>query len=206
MQNFRRPRPVGFQMEVSLLDTGMTISRTVDVPARLRLKQLHTVLQLAMGWQNSHLYEFRWGPYFISEDPEGDLYDYENPDLVRDAGEETVARLGLGRDSLLTYLYDFGDHWVHLIRVMYELYQPVLRPRVIAGEGACPPEDVGGIGGYAEFLEAWSDPEHEEHDRMVEWATDWYTPGPFDVAKADERLARRFPGRRVKGAAPPAAR
>ncbi len=206
MQDFRRSRPTGFRMEVSLLDTGMMIHRIIEVPARLRVKQLHTVLQLAMGWQNYHLYEFRWGPYFISEDPDGDLYDYDDPDLVLDASDETLARLGLSRDSLLTYLYDFGDHWVHLIRVTGELYQPVLRPCVIAGEGACPPEDVGGVGGYAEFLEAWSDPEHEEHDHMVGWATDWFTPGPFDVAKADARVAKRFPGRRAKGSPPASTR
>lgn len=204
MLDFRRPHPTGFEMEVSLLNTGTTINRIIEVPARLRVKQLHMVLQFAMGWRNGHLYELRWGPYLISEDPAGELYDYDNPDLVLDASDVTLARQGLRRDSLLTYLYDFGDQWVRSIRVKEEIFQPLARPRVIGGEGACPPEDVGGVGGYAEFLEAWSDPEHEGHDDMVRWATNWYTPGPFDVAKADERIAKRFPGRRAKGTAPPA--
>lgn len=204
MQRINRPRPTGFRMDVSHLDVGITISRTIEVPARLRVARLHDVLQIAMGWQNEHLYEFRWGPYFISAGPDGEIYDDEDPNLVLDAGDVTLARLGLSQNSLLTYLYDFGDNWVHLIRVTDELYQPVPRPQVIAGEGACPPEDVGGVGSYAEFLEAWSDPEHEEHDEMVEWATDWYIPGPFDAAKADERMAGRFRGGRARRDTPPA--
>ncbi len=203
MPTLRRPRPSAFRMKVSLLDTTETIERTIEVPARLRVKQLHTVLQLAMGWRNYHLYEFRWGPYFISEAPDGELYVDEDPALVLDAGQETLARLGLGHDSLLTYFYDFGDNWVHAIRVTEEIYKPIPRPRVIAGEGPCPPEDVGGIGGYQQFLEAWADPEHEEHAQMVEWATDWYTPGAFDVAAADLRVAKKFPGKRAKGTATP---
>ncbi len=122
----------GGVQEVSLLDTDMTINRILEVPARLRMKQLHTVLQFAMGWKNYHLYEFRWGPYFISEDPDGELYADVDPDLVLDPGDVTLARLGLSEDSLLTYVYDFGDHWVHSIRVTAELSGPIPRPRVIA--------------------------------------------------------------------------
>ena len=48
-------------------------------------------------------------------------------------------------------------------------------PMCLAGAIACPPEDVGGITSYGEFLQAMSDPAHEEHDAMWRW---W--GGPFD--------------------------
>lgn len=68
------------------------------------------------------------------------------------------------------YVYDFGDNWQHRISVG-EIRQGdagVEYPRFIAGARRAPPEDVGSISGFEEFLEAMADPEHEEHERMLE--------------------------------------
>jgi len=195
-------RITGYQMEVVLLDVHTPVQRTVEVPSRLRLAALHDVLQIAMGWQDEHLWQLQWGPIYITDDPDSEIYANVSPDLVLDAAQVKLASLALSQDSLLTYTYDFGDNWVHLVRVTEILGTPIPRPRVLDGVGACPPEDVGGVDGYQEFLEAWSDPDHEEHDETVTWASGWYMPGPFDPSLADARMAKRFRVRSAVKAGP----
>lgn len=59
----RKPLPAAngqiFQLKIELRDTKLRIWRTVQVPGDVTLRQLHEVLQLTMGWENSHLHEFR---------------------------------------------------------------------------------------------------------------------------------------------------
>ena len=98
-------------------------------------------------------------------------------------------------DSLL-YLYDFGDNWRH--DVVVEKIVPggdaPIRPECVAGERHCPPEDVGGVSGYEEFLEVIFEPTHEEHQHMVAWAGGRFQPEDFDLAAVRELLARmRWP-------------
>jgi hypothetical protein len=52
----------------------------------------------------------------------------------------------------------------------------VLYPRVIGASGRCPPEDVGGPSGYAEFLEAINDPKHSRHVELSEWIGGHFDP------------------------------
>ena len=70
-------------------------------------------------------------------------------------------------------------------------------PVCVAGERACPPEDCGGVWGYADFLEAIRDPKHEEHESMLEWIGGQFDPEAFDV---DELNREAWPSvSRAKG-------
>ncbi len=88
------------------------------------------------------------------------------------------------------YLYDFGDGWRHEIKV--EKIGPPREdreyPRCVAGKQACPPEDVGGIGGYEDFLAARRTPRHPEHRVYLEWIGGKFDPRHFSVAEANDRL------------------
>ena len=192
MTHDRLPRPTGFSLRITLQGVEPPVWRELEVPAKLRVARLHDAIQIAMGWQDEHLYEFRWGGFILRPEMDDDVYWDEERGRRLDADKLTLARLGLRDDDMVSYVYDFGDHWVHAIWIMQLLYNPVPRPRVIGGEGACPPEDVGGVGGYAGFLEAWSDPDHPEHEEVRTWGTGWFSPGPFDVARANEQMAKRF--------------
>src|SRR5256885_17034918 len=66
---------------------------------------------------------------------------------------------------------------------------PWVSPRCLAVSRAWPPEDAGGIGGYALFLEAWQNPRHPEHERLRQWAGASYDPGLFSVQQANSALA-----------------
>ena len=123
-------------------------------------------------------------------DPDND--EYGDQDL-QDEMETRLWKLGLAEGEELGYVYDFGDSWEHTLRV--ERIRPrekgVWLPLCIGGERACPPEDVGGIGGYAEFCSALAEAEHPEHASYLEWAGGAFDPEAFDLEAANERMRRR---------------
>jgi len=155
------------------------VVRVIDVPSGVTLAELHDLLQAALGWTDSHLHRF-----------EVDGISYGMPDADW-AGEEDRDERGAKLRELpahFRYLYDFGDGWEHEVEVLGAGGES---PRCVYGEGACPPEDVGGPYGYAEFLEALADPAHPEHEHLREWAGEW--SGDFDLADTDQ-LVRQTVG------------
>jgi hypothetical protein len=97
-----------------------------------------------------------------------------------------------GQKSRFVYEYDFGDSWEHGI-VIEKILPPetgVKYPRCIAGKRACPPEDVGGVWGYAEFLEAIRDPAHEDHAASLEWVGEEFDPEAFLLEEINQELRR----------------
>jgi Plasmid pRiA4b ORF-3-like protein len=173
------------QLHIELKGIKPSIWRSVCVPDWITLKQLHQVLQIAFGWQDCHLYEFDiLGRRYIDYDDE---YSVDTP-----PAKASKARLGLcllGKKSF-TYVYDFGDYWVHKITVKKSI--PMIdgdaSPFCLDGKRACPPEDVGGVGGYEDMLVALSDPEHEEHDSINAWLGGQFLPDVFDQALVDRQL------------------
>lgn len=173
------------RLRIILNDVDPLPMRHIEVPLKIRLDRLHEVMQAAMGWTDTHLYEFRagdagWG----IPDPDG-FYDGPLP------AEKTTLEKVLEGTGVRTvqYIYDFGDDWDHSIRVerVNDATPGVLYPRLLKATGACPPEDVGGAWGYEEFLEALADPGHEQHDDMVRWSGGAFDP---DDAKADRIVER----------------
>jgi hypothetical protein len=185
-------RPAIARLKVTLMNVEPAVMRRLDVPLRIRLDRLHLVLQAAMGWTNSHLYEFTaggvgWGL------PDPDFDGGPLPaakatlfDVIEDTGARTIH-----------YVYDYGDNWDHVIRIerIGEPDPQALYPQLVAATGRCPPEDVGGPPGYAEFLAAIADPTHEEHEHMLTWCGGAFDPDFPNVEHiADElnHLARRW--------------
>jgi Plasmid pRiA4b ORF-3-like protein len=163
------------RLKITLHDVKPKVLRRLEVPFAITLDRLHLTLQAALGWTNSHLFEFsvgddRWG----IPDPNWD----ESP---RDARKITLKGVG---SRALSYLYDFGDSWEHTVKIesLVEPESGDVYPRLIEVVGPCPPEDVGGPWGYAEFIEAIKDPDHESHAEMLEWAGGSFDP---DVVDAD---------------------
>ena len=99
-----------------------------------------------------------------------------------------------GRRFSFEYEYDFGDGWRH--EVLFEGCLGAGRgeryPLCLEGARACPPEDVGGTGGYQEYLEAMADPGHERHEELLAWRGP-FNPDAFDPAKATRAMRRGLP-------------
>jgi hypothetical protein len=110
---------------------------------------------------------------------------------VKSENQHTLERLLRVKDRF-TYRYDFGDDWNHEIVVEKITPGEPAAPSVIAGARACPPEDCGGIWGYADLVAALADRTHERHAELAEWAPGW-TPERFDLAAADKRVAKQRP-------------
>ncbi|MBT9495684.1 MAG: plasmid pRiA4b ORF-3 family protein [Paucibacter sp.] len=90
------------------------------------------------------------------------------------------------------YTYDFGDNWRHTVMVERTMAADEINtwPQCLAGHNACPPEDVGGIGGYADFLEAVGDPAHEEYFAMRCWCGGPFDPFGFDINATNAALRK----------------
>lgn len=137
-----------------------------------------------MGWTETHLHLFHLPDGSVYTDPEFMLEDV----AFEDEAKVKLRRIAKDKGVSFKYEYDFGDDWVHTIEVEEILPDAAGRePRCLAGEGAGPPEDVGGVHGYLEFLEAMADPRHERHTEMKEWVDDTWFP-EFDVGWTNEAL------------------
>jgi Plasmid pRiA4b ORF-3-like protein len=183
--------PEIYQIKVTLVGTVPPIWRRLLVRADLTLEQLHNVLQLAMGWEGCHMHEFRIGKQsFGKPDPMEHFLGGLRTVSERTAYLFTV--LGKARAKAL-YTYDFGDSWDHEIVVEKCLAPEPGRtyPVCLAGKRRAPPEDSGGIPGFYNLLEAFADPEHEQHEESIEWLGDDFDPDTFSVDEVNQRLALR---------------
>lgn len=173
-----------YQLKVTLKDIRPPVWRRLLVP-ECSLAKLHEVIQVAMGWENYHLYDFEAGGKRYT-DPRGmDELDME------DAGRARLSQVAPKEKVKLRYTYDFGDNWQHEVLVEKVLPPEEGRtyPVCIAGKRACPPEDVGGPWGYMEFAEAIRDPEHERHEEFLEWRGE-FDPEAFDPDAVNKELRR----------------
>jgi hypothetical protein len=177
------------QLKIELRDVKPLVWRRLLVPETVTLATLHLILQRAMGWTNSHLHEYeiarqRYGVPHAEDDWPG-AWPLTDERRVR---LQPLIESGLRR---FTYQYDFGDSWEHVIKVEDLVPPKSGAPPItcLAGANACPPEDVGGYPGYAEFLEVVADPTHEEHAHMLSWAGGTFEPTAFDLAKVNRNLA-----------------
>lgn len=169
--------PTMYRLKVTLRGSRPPIWRRLEVRGDTTLFQLHQILQVVMGWTDSHLHQFRRGTTYYGEpDPEfGEPRENERRVRLSEV-------LRKPRDRMV-YEYDFGDGWEHDVVRESDASKTAggSHPRVVAGQGACPPEDVGGLGGYYGFLEAIRNPKHPEHHDMLEWCGKHFDPDAFDL-------------------------
>ena len=179
------------QLHIALQYTEPLVWRRVLVPPELTLSRLHQTIQIAMGWTNSHMHEFRAGKKIYGAPDE----DHDPFGITRRADERHVlVRELLPRiRSRAFYTYDFGDSWEHEISLeKLQARDPAtIYPLCIGGEMACPPEDCGGISGYYHLVEAMRDPQHPEHEEMVESMGEVYDPVGFTIEQVNRIFQRR---------------
>jgi hypothetical protein len=150
------------------------------IPSDMLLSDFHMIIQISMGWTNSHLHQFIKNRTFYTErmsddDTWGELdnVDYKKmkiSDLLKKEKEKIV------------YEYDFGDGWEHdvLLEKILPGDEKLESPICLAGKMACPPEDCGGVWGYADLLEILKNPKHEEYDSYMDWLGGEFDPENFD--------------------------
>jgi hypothetical protein len=192
MPSKKAPPPL-YRLKITLIGIEPPIWREIEVPGSIKLCCLHSAFQVVMGWKENHLHEFekdgkKWGIVQLYEDEEL---------VVSDDGDMTLAEVLKSEGDSMIYVYDFGDYWRHEVVLgnISPTIDVVRAPVCLAGERRCPPEDVGGVSGYEEFLEVIVDPAHEKYKHYVGWAGGHFLD-EFDSKAANKRLSRmRWPVR-----------
>jgi hypothetical protein len=181
-----KPEAQIYQLKVTLKGSKPPIWRRVLVPADTSLSKLHRIIQVTMGWYDAHLHQFIVGRTFYSLP---DDYGFDDFDSKSTRGVK-LSTIAPREKSKFIYEYDFGDGWEHEVLVEKILpREPGVRyPLCVKGKRACPPEDCGGIWGYAALLETISDPSHPEHEEMLEWLGGGFDPEAFGLEAINERL------------------
>lgn len=177
------------QLKISLNLDGIDVWRRLVIPSNFYLEDLHRAIQRMFNWLNYHLHEFFVYPSDIEVKPESKPYscyhekkpllnivcDEEAFDYPNDIPMEMNTWIRVAdvftKNRKVKYVYDLGDYWEHNIQVekVIEDYDKNYM-ECLAGDGIAPPEDVGGAGGFKEFLNVMKDVEHPEHDDYKNWA------------------------------------
>ncbi len=185
--------PLVYQIKVTLDDTHPPVWRRILVPGNTTLLKLHDILQIVMGWEDYHLHMFNFEG-LIYGDPADDEYgDLGTLDEVAYKLNRIIHREG----QRFKYEYDFGDSWDHtlLVEKILPPQEGLRYPLCLKGKRACPPEDVGGVWGYENFLEAIRDPNRDEHEEYLTWIGGEFDPEAFDLEEVNTRLRRMGRGR-----------
>lgn len=173
------------QFKISLLDTQPLIWRTFNVEESYRMDRFHQVLQIVMGWQNSHLHEFNIQGTTIGMLTDDDFDSQE----MADETKYYLKDFSLKQGDTFEYLYDFGDDWRHLIQVLSIEDSPSLNPVCLAGACACPLEDCGGIPGYLQILDFKRlGTKYRDYQDWVQWVPKDYDPNDFPIKEVNMEL------------------
>jgi hypothetical protein len=127
------------QLKVRLLEISPMVWRRLLVPAEANLRELHGILQVAMGWEGIHLFQFCLR-----------AVRYGSPELSTFSPAVTLASFRLRTGGRFLYEYDLNIPWRHEIRIERQLEREAGKPYPICldGHGDCPAEDCGGPAGY----------------------------------------------------------
>lgn len=185
----------GFRVRVDLMYAKPPVWRRLDLPGDLMLDELHVVLQVAMGWEDGHLHKFGVGvdrrarAYFVTE------FDLSEGDEGIAEDEVRLDQVVSAKGDRLFYTYDFGDGWEHVLVVEEVLDDPPPAPVCLKGNMACPPEDCGGLGGYAELAD-WVRGGHDPRaapmglgaEELRDWLPQDWHPDRFSVDETNDAL------------------
>jgi hypothetical protein len=181
--------PQVYQLKITLLGSQPPIWRRFQVPSDMNLAKLHQVIQYVMGWEDSHMHQFKVGKtYYGTTYPD----DFDGMPETKDERKARLQELAPRPKAKFVYEYDFGDSWEHEV-VLEKILPPepgTKYPVCSEGKRACPPEDCGGVWGYADLLDTIKDPNHPEHEDMLEWLGGEFDPEAFDVEAVNKALKR----------------
>jgi len=173
-----------YQLKITIDDITPPIYRTIQVPETYTLNKLHHIIQLAFGWENSHIYCFRHGDI-----PTTDPVLWGGGTTYRDKKvkiKDVLLQIG----DTLPYEYDMGDSWKHTI--VLERIETIVSKMVkcIDGERSAPPEDCGGVHGYQNMIHHLCHPEIDGYFELLEWLGDDYDSEHFDLELVNKNLRK----------------
>lgn len=170
-----RKNPRVFEIIISLQETSPLVWRKILTHEFIELDELHMLIQITMGWENRHLYDFNINNKIYT--------DSESAFEMNAMAADGLQLCDVLEDAKkFIYTYDFGDNWVHEIKISKIIdHDPRMNyPACTAGENACPPEDCGGIPGFGNLKSILAGKESEEKNELLTWLGGFYNPTTFD--------------------------
>lgn len=183
---------MAYQLKIQLMNvTKPPVWRQIQVSEKITFHELHQMIQLVFGWEDCHLYQFcpkGYGSHPIINVPSADGWDESDLNAMK----TKLNKVFTTAKQFYTYIYDFGDDWVHKIVLEKILPDNIKSPVCLNGKGACPPEDCGGPWGYENMKTVLADPTHEEYQDMKEWLCleddEKWDADEFNLDEVNERL------------------
>ncbi|WP_394751917.1 plasmid pRiA4b ORF-3 family protein [Crenothrix sp.] len=178
-----------YQLKITLNDSKPPIWRRVLVASNINLSVFHKVIQIVMGWTDSHLHQFVAGQVFYAP-PYDDDFGME----CKDESKYKLSQLLKKEKDKIIYEYDFGDSWRHKIELekILPYDAKTVFPSCIKGKLACPPEDCGGVWGYADLLETLTETDNPDREELLHWLGEKFEPDYFNITEINAELAHRF--------------
>ncbi|OPZ93308.1 MAG: Plasmid pRiA4b ORF-3-like protein [Firmicutes bacterium ADurb.Bin419] len=187
---------MAYQIKISIKDIEPVIWRRLKIPGNITFQQLHQIIQAAFGWLDYHLYKFELNKTVVTVPDDnyapGELYGEDITEL--DSKITKINEL-FDANDICEYEYDFGDSWEHEIIIEKRLKDTRKNsvPECLGGARQRPPEDVGGTGGYEDFLRTIQDKKNPEREEMLTWAEKdtrgrVYDPEYFSVNEVNRRI------------------
>ncbi len=177
-----------YQLKITLKGLKPPIRRRILVPGAITLNKLHRILQVVMGWEDYHLHSFTIGKELYGVPEPG----WEFGTREKDERKFTLQAVVPVIKMKFLYTYDFGDDWIHeiLVEKILPPDKDMKHPVCLDGKYAGPPEDCGGIWGYADMIDVMNDPKHKEHESVMEWLGDDFDPEFFDIDAVNAGLRK----------------
>ncbi len=179
-----------FQIQIALRGFKPKIWRRIQIPSDLLLSDFHMIIQITMGWTNSHLHQFiKDGTFYTVRMQDDDYWDeMDNVDYEK----MKVSDLLNKENEKIIYEYDFGDGWEHdiILEKILPIDNRLQYPICLTGKMSCPPEDCGGVWGYSDMLEVLKDPKHKEYESYIEWIGEKFDPKYFNKNEINELLGQ----------------
>jgi hypothetical protein len=174
---------------------GMQVWRRVLVPAGFTFSRFHRVIQASFGWEDAHPYEFSPSGWDSSPSIGSQFEKYFGDGAEQDSDRVLLCDIFREEGQPFTYIYDFGDEWVHRITLEKTTADAPAVAACVAGAGACPPEDCGGALDYVDFLKIVRTPAHSRHADLRDWAgltegQTWEEVRAFDLKAANKALEK----------------
>ena len=193
---FIGPMKREYHIRIKLNNAPVNIWRELVVPSNITLEMLAHVLIGAMGWEHKHMYQYyaKDNVYYLNNRElkrSNDSFLGFMPKIRYKSSEKTSLEMVLQpKGERLKFEYDFGDSWIHDLWVKGARdYAPNEEPviKLLKAHGECPPEDCGGVWGYADILEMNKKKRKtDEEKEQLEW---YGIPKNFDPETCDlERL------------------
>ena len=177
-----------YQINISLKGSKPKIWRRILISSDILLSDFHKIIQTTMGWTNSHLHQFvKNRTFYLERLPDDDMWDELNN---VDYKKIKISDLLKSEKDKIVYEYDFGDGWEHdiVLEKILSYDKNAEYPVCLAGKMRCPPEDCGGVWGYAEMLKILRNPGHGEYESYIQWLPDDFDPASFNQEEVNELL------------------